>query len=220
MDPLTLENVLLQLREFLVIWISQILYYNRIYPDSTFDKKRYLDLTINESRVPPLTEFLSLFATQMLSVLVQKDGGGKVHEVIVVVYKESSLHVAKRYVVNFSQFVGLAKEISSLDFLVKKVPVHLAKLDIPDLNWNSLYTHLRSLMFFHVEELKRTQEAPNNDLFFKFLLNVDESVDLSSEQAQWVKLTTRSDARRTKHIALGEVELGFLCFDMHNEYIL
>lgn len=216
-----LEEVLTQLRDFFVVWISQLLYYNHIYPDNAFEKRKYLDVIVHHCRATPLNDYLREFANQIVSVLVEKSGGGKVHEVVVLIYDETSLHVAKRYIANLSRFVGLADQISSLDFLKGPAEVDLAKLNIPNLSWDNMYTYLRSLMFFHVEELKRTEERLDNTLFFKLLINVDDGVNLlASQKPQWVKLTSDKDTRRTKFVPLGEMSVGFVCFDLHNEYVI
>ncbi|GEQ70699.1 hypothetical protein JCM33374_g4378 [Metschnikowia sp. JCM 33374] len=220
MEPVTIENVLLHLRDFLVLWITQILYHNRIYPANAFDKRRYLDLIVYQSRVPTLSEFLKGFANEMVSVLVTKSGGGKVHDVIVLIYNEANLHITKRYMVNFCQFVGLAEQVSSLEFLTKTTETRSARIELPDMTWTNIYTYLRSMIFFHIEELKRTQEPQQNQLFFKLLLNLEDRANLSSENAKWVKLTSEESQKKVKLVSLGEVSVGFLCFDMHNEYIL
>lgn len=220
MDPVTIENVLLQLRDFLVVWMTQIVYYNRIYPETAFEQRKYLDVIVHQSRVPKLNDFFKNFANEMITVLVKKAGGGKVHDVIMLIYNEANLHITKRYIVNFSQFVGLADQVSSLEFLTKPVEVQLAKIDLPDMTWSNIYTYLRSIIFFHIEELRRTPEPEKNNLFFKLLLNMDESANLSSEDAKWVKLTSEQSQQKTKYVPLGEMSVGFLCFDLHNEYIL
>lgn len=220
MDPITIENVLLQLRDFLVVWMTQIVYYNRIYPETAFEQRKYLDVIVHQSRVPKLNDFFKNFANEMITVLVKKAGGGKIHDVIMLIYNEANLHITKRYIVNFSQFVGLADQVSSLEFLTKPMEVQLAKIDLPDMTWSNIYTYLRSIIFFHIEELRRTPEPEKNNLFFKLLLNVDESANLSSEDAKWVKLTSEQSQQKTKYVPLGEMSVGFLCFDLHNEYIL
>lgn len=218
--PLTLENVLLQLRDFLAVWISQIIYYNEIYPKNAFEERKFLDSIVHQPRVPPLADYIERFANEMVSVLVKKEGGGKLHDVVVIIYRESSLHVVRRYIMGLSQFVGLADQITTLDFLSKLTEVHLARINIPGFDWNEIYSSLRSLIFFHTEELKRTYERSDLDLFFKLLLNTDNAVDLSGDEGQWVKLMSEEDTRRTKFVSVGEVSSGFLCFDLHNEYIL
>lgn len=200
--------------------MTQIVYYNRIYPETAFGQRKYLDVIVHQSRVPKLNDFFKNFANEMITVLVKKAGGGKIHDVIMLIYNEANLHITKRYIVNFSQFVGLADQVSSLEFLTKPMEVQLAKIDLPDMTWSNIYTYLRSIIFFHIEELRRTPEPEKNNLFFKLLLNVDESANLSSEDAKWVKLTSEQSQQKTKYVPLGEMSVGFLCFDLHNEYIL
>lgn len=220
MGPLTLDKVILLVRDFLVVWIGQILFYNHVYDDTAFEKRLYLNVMVYQCRVPELNNYLVSFANLMIRVLVEKAGGGKVHEVIVVIFDETKLHVHKRYIADFSQFVGLAGQLSLLDFLDGPSEVHVAKLSIPEMTWTNLHKYMRSLLYFHVEELKRTEEAPSNDFFYKLLLNVDGLVHLSSKDTAWVQLTSEVDTRATKFVQLGEMHVGFVSFDIHNEYIM
>lgn len=216
-----LESILTQLRDFIVVWITQVIYYNHIYPENVFEERKYLDVIVNQSRAPPLNDYLKAFANRIIGILIEKNGGGKVHDVVVLVYNETTLHVLKRYLVNFSQFVGLAGQISSLDFLENGTHADLARLNIPGMTSDNIYSYLRSLIFFHVEELKRTEEVLDNKLFFKLLVNMDGEVDLSSsEEPSWVRLTSEKDTRRTKFVPIGEMSVGFMCFDLHNEYVI
>lgn len=220
MKPLTLESVICQIRDFLVIWVGEIIYYNQIYAEESYAERTYKDNVVHQTRVPDLSDYLVNFANQMIKVLVEKNGGGKVHEVIVLIYDETNLHVCKRYIVNFSQFVGLAGHFTSLDFLTGSSDTKLASLNLPDLTQANLDTELRSLMFLHIQELKRAAATVNPNLFFKLLLNIDGSVNLStSKNNLWAKLTLMDDVRSTKFVSLGETSLGFVCFDVHNEYI-
>ncbi|PVH21142.1 hypothetical protein CXQ85_000107 [Candidozyma haemuli] len=182
MSALTVPDVLLALRDFLAVWISQIIYYNHIYPDDAFSKKSYLDVTVYQCRAPALNEYLERFAIDMISILVEKDGGGKVHDIVVLLYDESSLHVRQRYIANFNQFSGLKGQLSSLDFLSNPAAVkdtQSAKINVPNFTRDNMYVHLRSLIFFHIEELKRNEAPVSNDYFFKLLLNADSETDLN-----------------------------------------
>lgn len=201
--------------------MTQIIYHNRVYPDNAFEERRFLDVVIHQSRVPPLADYLRQFANEVVSILVAKEGGGKTFNVIVVLYQESSSHVLKRYVMDLSQFVGgMANRISSLDFLHKPSELYLARINLPNFDWNSIYSSLRSLLFLHLQELKRTEEHCDKGLFYKLLLNTDLLVDLSGDNGQWINLLSDLDTRKTKFVPIGEISTGFLCFDLHNEYVL
>lgn len=215
---LTIDKALLLLRDFLVVWIGQILYYNHVYDAEVFEKRKYLDVIVYQCRVPDLNNYLISFANSMIKVLVEKSGGGKVHEVVVIVYDETNLHVQRRYVVDFGQFVGLSGQILSLDFLEKDEVVHAARISVPDMTLTRLYTSMRSAMFLHLSELRRT-EIDNPNLFYKLLLNVDGSVNLGPGDSDWIRLTSETDTRATQLVPVGEVCVGFMLFDMHNEYI-
>lgn len=225
MPPLTLPHVLLELRKFLLVWVTQILFHNNIYPQSAFSKAEYLDVVVHQCRAPELNEYVDKFANDMLRVLVEKDGGGRVHDVIVLVYDEANLHVLRRYYINFNQFVGLKSQISSLDFLSdpNKLPqTYSGRITLPNFSWDKIYTHFRSLIFFHVEELKRVAVPASNTLFFKLLLNVDNASDLTNvipQPSPWIQLMSEDDPRRHAFVPLGEISVGFLCFDLHNEYV-
>lgn len=209
----TVESCLLTVRDFVVVWATQVLYYNHVYPQEAFEKLTYLEVVVYRCRVPQLTSYLVEFANDAIKVLVEKKGGGHVHELLLLLYDEQTLHVKKRYLVDFSQFVGLGAQVSLLEFLTGGT-VHLAKISIPNFDESTLYTHLRSLAFFHLEELKRTEE--DLGLFFKLLINVDSDVNL---QQQWVRLTSDDDKRPHKLVSLGEISVGFVCFSLHNEYV-
>lgn len=202
-----------------MVWITQILYHNRIYPENAFEERKFLDTIIVQARVPLLEKYLQNFSNEMISVLVTKESGGKVHSVVVIVYQESSLHVVKRYVINFGQFVGLAGQISSLEFLEKQTEVHLAKINLPNFGWNEIYSSLRSLIYFHSQELKRTQESRDQGFFYKLLLNSGNLMDLAGDKGRWVKLLSEEDSRTMKFVPIGEISTGFVCFDLHNEYL-
>lgn len=225
MSTLTVPDVLIALRDFISIWISQIIYFNHIYPDDAFSKKLYLDLVVYQCRAPELNEYIERFAIDMITVLVEKDGGGKVYDVLVLLYDETNLHVRQRYIANFSQFPGLKGQYSSLDFLLNPnvlKDTQSAKINIANFTREVVNTNLRSLMFFHIEELKRTEAPQPNDFFFKLLLNVDGENDLnkvSSLPSPWIRLTLEKDTQRTVFVPVGDVSIGFMRFDVHNEYI-
>lgn len=225
MLPLTLPHVIIELRKFLEVWVSQVIFFNNIYPQLAFSKTEYLDVLVYQCRAPPFNEYLRKFTNDMLRVLIEKEGGGKVHDLVVLIYDESNLHVLKRYVANFNQFVSLKDQISSLDFLENDSLIQqtfASKISLPSFSWDAIYTHFRSLIFFHTEELKRSQAPLTNSFFYKLLLNVDSNNDLTltlPQPSPWIKLVLDDDPRKTSFVPLGEISVGFLSFDLHNEYI-
>lgn len=219
MPPLTLDKALLLVRDFLVVWIAQILHYNHVYDGDAFEKRLYLDLVVYQCRVPELSRFLVKFANDIIRILVEKAGGGNVHHVMVVIYNETKLHVQRRYLADFSRFVGLVGQLSSLDFLEKPAEVHVAKLALPEMTWTRLYNDMRSLLFAHLEELKRTEAPVANELFYKLLVNVDGKVGLNPAELEWIQLTSDVDTRHTRLVPLAEMSVGFVSFDLRNEYI-
>lgn len=205
----TLPAVLTAVRDFLAVWAAQCLYHNGIYEKEAFHRKKYMDLPVHAPRAGHLQSYLTQFANSVVRVLVR----GTVHEAVVLIHDESSMAARRRYVANFSQFVAVHSQVSTLDFLEADVPVHAAKIDIAGFSWTDLYTDLRSMMFLHLQDLER---APLEGVFFKLFVNCDSREDLHSE---WVKVYAESDPKPVDLVPIGEASVGFVCFDLHTEYV-
>lgn len=234
---LTLQNVVLSLKEFLIVWANQALYHNQVYPNEVFAASKAFELIVHKSRNPFLNSYLNDLINEFLSILLKgrTGSGGKVNELIMVIFDQRTNRMLHRYVVNCSQFVDLSKNVVDTAFLDSERNIlaednNALLLDIPGFTWDEIYAQFRALLFQHLSELKRhenTRKAipQNDDPFFKILLNVEDSLDLVSDVSEnraspWVRLNdTGTEGHRTKFVALGEVSVGFLCFGLHNEYL-
>lgn len=262
--PLTSGNVILAIKEFIKVWIIQIIYYNEIYPVEIFDKVKSFDLIVFESRNPNLNKYIESFVKEFVQVLVfgSQEGknagghnksnveGGKVNKMIVIIYDEKTTKNMREYKLNFDKLIDLSSTVKSLDLLdesfqnrtedtIEKSSI----INIPGFTWKEIYSQFKSILYLHVIELKRLQsqlqQVPindynfssshnNNNNFFRLLINVSDSIDLNFSEnskdlipSNWIKLNNgKSDKKKnTKFIPIGEVSIGFICFDLFNEYL-
>lgn len=286
--PLTLENVLLSVKEFIEVWINQIIYYNSIYSPEIFDRFKSFDLIIFKSRNPNLNLYIESLVNDFIKILIsgeatgndtgvsgldngsgigasyssnndiKHENGGKVNQLIVIIYDLKSTKRLRRYILNFNQFIGLSSKVASLDFLRNDYNTDDASassnINIPQFTWAEIYSQFKSMLYLHKLELNKFHTLQkkeginenNENYFFKILLNVDDSIDLSfgksitssssstnnTNPSNWIKLndmptlsplntiisTPPPKAKKVKFIPIGEVSIGFLCFDLHNEY--
>lgn len=236
--PLTLPYVILTLKEFMIVWVNQVLYYNEIYPSEIYDKLKSFDTIVYQSRNPALNKYVEDLVNEFLLILVNGDGhtnGGKVNQMLLLLYDVKSNKTKKKYVAKFNEMINLAPSVNDLNFLHlidEKDSKSLLEpvIDVPNFTWDEIYSQLRSILFSQIEELKSpNNELEKDDLFFKVILDLEDSIDLNvnfnsetnSQHSNWVKLSTTSadkQKRKTKVVPIGEVSVGFICIDMYNEY--
>ncbi|CUM51462.1 uncharacterized protein AC631_04967 [Debaryomyces fabryi] len=236
--PLTLPYVILTLKEFMIVWVNQVLYYNEIYPSEIYDKLKSFDIIVYQSRNPALNKYVEDLVNEFLLILVNGDGhtnGGKVNQMLLLLYDVKSNKTKKKYVAKFNEMINLAPSVNDLNFLHlidEKDSKSLLEpvIDVPNFTWDEIYSQLRSILFSQIEELKSpNNELEKDDLFFKVILDLEDSIDLNvnfnsetnSQHSNWVKLSTTSadkQKRKTKVVPIGEVSVGFICIDMYNEY--
>lgn len=236
--PLTIPYVILTLKEFIIVWLNQVLYYHEIYPLEIYDKLKSFDTIVYQSRHPALNKYVEDLVNEFLQILVNGDGhdnGGKVNQMLILLYGVKSNKTKKKYVVKFNEMINLGTSINDLNFLYllhEKDSESLLEpvIDIPNFTWDEIYSQLKSILFSQIEELKvQKNGSKNDDLFFKVIVDVEDSINLNvninaeanSQSSNWVKLSaTREDSkqRKTKVVPIGEVSVGFICIDMYNEY--
>lgn len=236
--PLTLPYVILTLKEFIIVWINQVLYYNEIYPPEIYDKLKSFDTIVYQSRNPALNKYIEDLVNEFLLILVNGDGhtnGGKVNQMLLLLYDVKSNKTKKKYVAKFNEMVNLGPCVNDLNFLYlidEKNPESLLEpvIDVPNFTWDEIYSQLRSILCSQIEELKSPKkDLEMDELFFKVIVDLEDSIDLnvnadseiSNQHSNWVKLTTTSgdrQKRKTKVVSIGEVSVGFICIDMYNEY--
>lgn len=236
--PLTLPYVILTLKEFMIVWVNQVLYYNEIYPSEIYDKLKSFDTIVYQSRNPALNKYVEDLVNEFLLILVNGDGhtnGGKVNQMLLLLYDVKSNKTKKKYVAKFNEMINLAPSVNDLNFLhlideKDSKSILEPVIDVPNFTWDEIYSQLRSILFSQIEELKSpNNELEKDDLFFKVILDLEDSIDLNvnfnsetnSQHSNWVKLSTTSadkQKRKTKVVPIGEVSVGFICIDMYNEY--
>lgn len=238
--PLTLQSVILTLKEFLIVWINQVIYYNDIYPVEIYDKLKSFDVLVYISRNPIFNKYIENFVNDFLRVLVKGDGddnGGKVNKMSLLLYDMKSNKTKRRYVLKFNEMINFGSNIDDLTFLYQDdVDIDSnteSIIDIPHLTWDDLFSQLKSLLHFQVEELKRKEhekDTPDqNDLFYKIVVDLEDSVNLVSNDnsepyvSNWIRLNPSvqevDKTLRTNFIPIGEVSVGFICIDIFNEYL-
>ncbi|KAK6457318.1 DNA-binding protein [Scheffersomyces xylosifermentans] len=242
---LTSKTLLLAFREFLEVWINQILYYNEIYDSLIFDKFKAFNLVVYKNRHPKLQEYIhELFSNFIRNVLLHGSDTKKrgkslsvsgVNQIVCVVYNEKIGKVHRKYIINFNELIVNLGDTVSIDDLLNddKDQIELndksAAIKLDGINWEEIYTQFNTILFQHIQELRRFQNAKasdilaGNELFFKILVELEESVNVVN--ANWVRVNDKvvekkATSRAPKYISIGDINLQLLNFDVHNEYYI
>lgn len=225
----SLPNILLSLKELLVVWVNQTIYHNCIYEPEIFNKKLSFDLIVNVSRNPSLNAYIERVVDEILQLLLTGSNcgdGGKIAQLSLVIYDLQSNKDIRRYSIKFQQFINLEpflKNIPIQDFLNlgDQEPV----IELPSFNWEEIHSHFKFFLYQHQNELQRIKTVGGppikQDLFYKLILDShDDHISLETRK-DWVKLTpqTQYSSKKVRFIPVAEVETGFLSFGLQNEYI-
>lgn len=234
MPAFTLPNIILTLKELLTVWLNQIIYHNSIYEPEIFNKRLTFDLVVYVSRNPALNEYLEKVVDKFLEILLTGANcgeGGKVNQLMVMLYDAKTNRDKERYTLKFNQFINLKPAIPTgesfklAEFLAMKD--QLSVIEIPNFTWEEIYSQFKYLLFQQQNELerkklKKKEEIPiEQDLFFKVLMDVDESLPLDSKK-EWVKVNSSGAGQGTgkiRFVPVAEVDTGFLSFGLQNEYV-
>lgn len=238
--PLTLPNVILTLKEFIIVWINQVLYYNAIYPKEIYDKVKSFATIVYQSRNPVLNKYIEDLVNEFLQIVIKGDGndnGGKVDQILIIIYDLKSNRTKKKYGMKFNEVINFSSAIDDLEFLNSDNTdsENLLKpvIDIPNFTWEEIYSQLKSILSSQIEELKivHANNSPIDDLFFKIMVDVEDSLNLdmaasksetSSQYSNWVRIPPKSGIQEKtitrKLIPVGEMSIGFIYMDLYNEY--
>lgn len=233
MTRLSLPNVLSSLKELLVVWIYQILFYNNIYPLEVFTKALSFDLIVYISRNPSLTEYIETLVVDFLDTLttegpVASIEDGHVKQLSVLLYDVHTNKDQERYILKFELFINLKDEIKTpIRTLLKDLestshPI----INLPGFSWEEIYSQFKSFLFHQQLELQRKsskqeRQSLPQDLFFKVMIDVaNDGLSLSTSK-EWVRAqpVSSTNVPKTKFVPIAEVEVGFLCFGLQNEYV-
>lgn len=214
------------------VWVNQILYYNKIYPQEAFDRKKSFNLVVLLNRNPALQEFIEKFTNDFLEVLIgRQTGGSKVNQISINVFDQGSGDVVKRYILHFNDLlIDLGKTLGSQIDAEDRSSV----INIEGITWDEIYTQFNTLLYEHLNELKTNEMnelkasqtssevseellKTGPDLFFKIIIELDESVSLAT--TNWIRVKSKG-SKSHRYKSIGEVSLGLINFDLHNEYVV
>lgn len=241
--PLTSANLIKTLQEFLVVWVNQILFYNRIYNSQIYDKFKSFNLVVMKNRNPQLNEFIDGLINNFLNkVLVnrqdeEKSGGFTgLNLILMVIYNIKSNQIKRKYIVNFNDLIINLGDTLQGGMANFHKNVESAVIDLPGVSWDEVYVQFSGILFQHIKELKRMQTLDarrlevkmcedierdeDNDRFFKIFVSLEKSVNLVD--GSWVRLDLQEESNPTtisNFISIGEVDLQVINFDLHNEYL-
>ncbi|CCE79304.1 Piso0_001358 [Millerozyma farinosa CBS 7064] len=238
--PLTLQNVILTIKEALVVWINQILYYNEIYPVELYEKRRSFERIVFISRNPILNQYIEDFLDDLFRLIIGAHNrriDGNIRKIIMMTYDVNTNETRERYVIELKNLINLRDQLPDLTFLQTKKddPKHKddAVLDIPGLNWSTIYSQLNSFLFEHITELKRkvsVSPADKSTWFYKLFVEAEPSSNLLSASedsgnspVNWAQVkihTPKEESRRpVSYMPVSEVDAVFVLLVTYNEYL-
>lgn len=238
--PLTLQNVILSIKEALVVWINQILYYNEIYPAELYEKRRSFERIVFISRNPILNRYIEDFLDELFRLIIGTHNrriSGNVSKIIMVTYDVNTNETRERYVIELKNLINLRNQLPDVSFLHTKTgdPKHKDDilLDIPGLNWNMIYSQLNSFLFEHIIELKRKvsiSSADKSAWFYKLFVEAEPgsnllrtSDDTGSSPINWSQVqihTSKEESRKpVSYVPVSEVDAVFVLLVTYNEYL-
>ncbi|KAI5952885.1 hypothetical protein KGF54_003752 [Candida jiufengensis] len=230
--PLTINNFLIVFKEFLTVWLNQILYYNKIYDPLIFDEYKAFELIIKKNRHPQLDQYVDKLLLNIINnLIIGKKQTNGLNKISCLIYNTKSDKVIKSYSIKFYQFViNLEKTINELKESTDSEDTS-AIIDIPDITWIEIYTQFQTVLFKLIQELKKetslediqyevgmsmNSTMPDNDLFFKVIVDLDESIYASAEH--WIRLNQSENTTIETVKPLAQLDLDIMNFDIVNEY--
>ncbi|KAG7661656.1 uncharacterized protein J8A68_004809 [[Candida] subhashii] len=219
--PLTINNLLLTFKEFFIVWINQILYYNKIYNQLTFDKFKSFELIIYKNRNPLIQQYLNDLIINIINNLIVSQSNG-LNEINCIIYNTNTNQIKSKYLIKFHNFIiNLQQTINNLDDIAND---QSSKLNIEGIDWQEIYTQFNSILFHHIQQLKQLNIDDNRDdtNFFKILVDLDEQINPTT--SNWVRLQQQQTVEsydqpieKKDYIPIGNVDLQIINFDLYNE---
>lgn len=217
--PLTSKNLLLTVKEFITVWIDQILYHNKVYDQHIYDKFKAFEHIAYKNRNPNFNEYVDKLITNIFTNILLENGDLR-HIVCVIIDDDEDQEVLRKYSINFGDTVKNLQDTINPTILAAEGD-NSSKLDIPGLEWKEIYSQFSYLLFHHIQDLKRLQVDDDNTIFFKIFVETDNQLFLT--ESNWVK-NNNSPKRRPpqprKAVSIGDIDLQLLNFDLINEYYL
>ncbi|KAI5966134.1 hypothetical protein KGF57_000663 [Candida theae] len=185
--PLTVNNLLVVFKEFLSVWLNQILYYNKIYDPLIFDEYKAFNVIVWKNRHPHLEKYIDdLFLNVINNLIINKKQSNGLDKITCFVYNTKNDTVVRSYSLKFQQFIlSLDETISELKLVDHDTS---SILNIPGISWIEIYTYFQTNLFQHIQQLRKTTtvtETQEEDLFFKITVGIHEDIHAGSN---WVRL--------------------------------
>lgn len=218
-QPITSQKIILTLKEFIGIWVNQILYHYSIYRNETFDLMKSFGHHVYINRNPNLKSYVNQLVEDFLGLLMgHKSGSSKVNQLLVVIYDESNNRTVSRYVLQFRDLLLTMNKTTGK--IADTIDDKSAVINLPGITWEEIQTQFTSVLHFHIQELVHTchqdDSSQENSLFFKIIIEVDDSIKL--ENSSWVRQQCVQEAIKPTVKPVGDVSLTILNFDTYNEY--
>lgn len=210
-EALTTKTLLLTVKEFISVWLNQILYYNHVYDANVYEKVTSFNQVVFQNRNPNFNEYVDTLVKNVFENLLFKQSG--ISHLVCVVYEDTKNAIVRKYQINFTDVTDLKDVALDLDI---DGPDNSTAINIPELTWSSIYNQLSSGLFYHIQELKRLR-VTLEDLFFSIIVDVDNTTNLSIHN--WVQLNGNTKTPTPKKSAhLSDVNLHLFNFDLRNDY--
>lgn len=238
--PLTVRNFLLTFKEFLIVWLNQILYYNNIYDHLIFDKFTSFDLVIYKNRHPNLDQYIDQLFINIINELIihrtkskhsnndDDDSFNGLYNINCLIYNVDTNIIIDKYTINFHQFIINLQE-TIFDLSLNSID-NSSKLNIDNLNWNEINTQYNTILFHHIQNLKKfqkkSQNLNSNNFFLKITVDVDKLLYINNNNphgSNWIRLNNGDGDDSLTNITftpIGQVDLDILNFNCYNESYL
>ncbi|KAI5970606.1 hypothetical protein CANMA_000347 [Candida margitis] len=214
--PLTINNLLLVFKEFLSVWLNQILYYNKVYDPLVFDEYKAFDVIVWMNRHPHLEKYIDdLFLNIINSLIINKKQSNGLDKITCLVYNTRDDTVVRSYSIKFHQFIlTLSETIAELK--INDDHDTSSILSLPNTTWTEIYTQFQTTLFQHIQHLRKItiSESQGEQIFFKITVGLLEEIYAGSN---WVRLNESKQHNRVENIqVLSEADLGVLNFTIES----
>lgn len=190
-DDLTTSSITKVTKEFLVVWLEQIIYHHGIYDCRVFDRVKAFELVVFRNRNPALRRYIDDLVTNVVERF------NTINRIVCIIEERESGKALWRYVVQFSNTVD--------------APAGPHPIDIDGFGWGEIYNQLNQILFTHIESLKRRCSTLSNQREM-FALEVDSKEGLVTHG--WTRLDTEEPQGKME--ASGEAALRLFDFDVYS----
>lgn len=222
--PLTTKNFLLTFKEFLIVWLNQILFYNNVYDPLIYDKFTAFDLIIYKNRHPNLDQYIDQLFLNIINELIinrkkskNSDDFNGLYNINCLIYNVETNTIISKYTLNFHKFI-INLQDTIFDLSINSID-NSSKLKIDGLTWNEINTQFNTVLFHQIQLLKKIQPHRTNPdkYFFKITVDVDKLLYINNYGSSWVRLNNGGDTFKATFTSIGQVDLDILNFNCFTE---